>query len=205
MADSIKKKGIVISTCKATIDFLAICLLSIPKGYKVAIVINNSNDYPGIMLLPENLQPREVTICKNDWNGFELGGIQRGAELFDEFVFLTDTCIIKNPDLIEKLFAHEGSMSLCGNFFSYLGKFVSSKLREVGMPRVENKKQAIHEERFWTEKYITSDPNYKLFDPQLPIETDVFGEVHGENRMIIENEFLVKYKGTYGANAGQVK
>ena len=168
-------RGIVISTCKATIDFLALCLMSIPKGYKVAIVINNSNDYPGTILLPENLYPRDVTICKNDWNGYERGGIQRGVELFDEFVFLTDTCIIKNPDLIEKLFAYEGNVSLCEGFHSYLGKFVSSKLKEIGMNGI-----------------ITSDP-YKVFDPPLPYDSDVIAEVHNEKRTIRENEYIVKY------------
>lgn len=174
-------RGIVVTTSPSTKDFLFACLKSLSDKYDVLIVINDANNFPKTLELPDNL-PLTTKIVKNDWDGFELGGILRGSEMFDEFVLLTDTCIVKNMELIDKMFEHEGSMSLCEGFHSYLGKFISSKLKEVDIPKVEDGDQSSYEDMEWTSEYIASDKNYRVFDPQL---TTVEG--------FRENDFIIKY------------
>jgi hypothetical protein len=188
-----KPKGIVITTSEATEQWFDECYASIAKlGYPILVVIN------GVELDQcERMESEHMTVYVNNWNGYELGGIQRGTEEFDEFVHLMDTCVVTDGEMIHKMFEHDGSVHLCRGFFSYIGKYVSKIVIKTGIPKVTDKEQAIHHERHWNVKYLANDPKAIQFDPELPVTTDVFEEKNGRNNMILDNGFIKKWKGTW--------
>lgn len=161
-------KGIVISSSEYSRPFLEDLLKSL------------KTDYP-------------IYIC---WEGlgrpegsFELGAIKKGSELFDEFVYLHDTVVIKDNSLFDKLFATEGHVLFTKRGYHYFGKYVSNDLPVI--PEVTNKQEAIHWEIRWFTKPHT------ILDHELPFHVERFEEKHGRINMVLENDYLIKYKGTW--------
>ena len=175
------KKGIVVGTSAFTKDFLKPCLDSL-KGtpYKV-LVVSNDNYTPDFPI--DNL-------IVNEWNGWELAVLQRGKENFDEFIHIMDTTLIKDITMFDKLFALEGNVVLTAGNFHYMGKFVTKEL--PNLPIVHDKLLAIYLEVRWLDGF-----KYTEFTPDLPVHTNVFEEIHGMKRMKLENEYMIKWKGTY--------
>lgn len=162
-------KAIVIGTYKGRENWLADCLDSL-KGYE---------RYP-------------VIACDVPW---ELGVIGWAYPRFDEFLFLQDSVIVKQLDWIDEVFDCPKSVSLCHNpFFMYLGKYTRKDLDKVELPDVSNKREAVEHEGSWT-KYYASLCNPITLWPL--VDTDIFVEKHGRKNMVLENEYIVKYKGTW--------
>lgn len=183
----IKSRGIVVTTSEYTKDFLTECLNSIKNTpYPILIVSNGGYDpIEEINALGDHFECLQI----NPWNGFELGGIGRGKDYFGEFIHLMDSCIVKDISLFDKLFEMEGNVFLTEGGYHYMGKFVSESLPYI--PTIDNKNDAIALELQWLKK------PYSCFTPDLPVHTDVFEEKHGQRRMVLENEYIIKYKGTF--------
>jgi len=45
-------------------------------------------------------------------------------------------------------------------------------------------------EAHWLKTYIE-------FNPNLPVQSDDFEIIHGQNRMRLENKYMIKWKGTF--------
>jgi hypothetical protein len=190
-------KGIVITTSKHTREYLKPLLESI-KNTKYKVIIFE-NDYTST--IPNNIEYtveyydeideklRIYESIKNNNNGWELAGIKCGKENFDEFIHLMDSTLIKDISLFDKLFEMEGNVFLTQGGYHYMGKFVSNTLPDL--PNVSTKQEAIVYELHWLPK------PYKYFEPDLPVHTDQFEEKFGQRRMKLENDFIIKWKGTY--------
>lgn len=131
-----------------------------------------------------------IYIC---WEGlgrpegsYELGAIKKGSELFDEFVYLHDTVLIKDNSIFDELFAMEGHVLLTERGFHYFGKYVSNDLPDI--PEVRNKEDAVYWELEWFTK------PYTTFYKQIPVISETFEEKHGRINMVIENDYIIKYK-----------
>ncbi len=174
------KRGIVVGTSEYSKDFLKPCLDSL-KGtpYKI-LVVSNGGYKPEFPI--ENL-------IINSWNGWELAVIQRGKETFSEFVHIMDTTLIKDISMFDKLFAVEGNVVLTKGNFHYMGKFVTDEL--PNFPRVHDKVTAILLETTWLNGF-----KFTEFEPDLPVHSLIYEEIHGMNRMRLENEYMIKWKGT---------
>jgi len=160
-------RGIVITTSEHTKDWLFDCVKGLGKAYPILIQVNTKED-----------------------NRWELGGVQLGKDSFDEFVHLMDTTVIKDPTIFHRLFSIPGHVFLTEGGYHYMGKFVSSDLPEI--PRIYTKEEAINYELRWLD-----GKNRTHFKPDLPVHTQVFEEKHGRLNMVLENEFLIKYKATF--------
>jgi len=173
-------KGIVIGTSEFTKDFLKPCLDSL-KGtpYKI-LVVSNGGYKPDFPI--DNL-------VINNWNGWEIAVLQRGKETFSEFIHIMDTTIIKDITMFEKLFAIDGNVVLTAGNFHYMGKFVTREL--PNLPIVRDKTTAIMLEVRWLDGF-----KYTEFEPDLPVHSLVWEEIHGMKRMRLENKYMIKYKGT---------
>ena len=184
------KKGIVITTSEYTKEFLKPCLDSL-KGTQYNILIVSNGGYKPDIEFPtwETKNLRATVLVINNWNGWEIAGIQRGKETFSEFVHIMDTTLIKDISLFDKLFAIEGNVVLTKGNFHYMGKFVTKEL--PNLPRVHDKTTAIMLEVRWLDGF-----NYTEFQPDLPVHSLVWEDIHGKNRMRLENEFMIKWKGT---------
>lgn len=175
-------KGIVITTSEHTKDYLLPLLHSIKDTKYSVLVVSNGGYEPKINF-------NDVYLYVNNWNGFDLGGIIRGKEYFDEFIHLMDSCIIKDISLFDKLFNIDGTVFLTNGGYHYMGKFVSKLLPEI--PKISTKQEAIDFELHWLKK------PYTYFEPDLSVHTDIFEEKYGQRRMRLENDYLIKWKGTW--------
>jgi len=173
------KRGIVITTSEYTKDFLKPCLDSIKYVKYPILVVSNGGYKPDI---------DGISLIINEQNLWELGGIQKGKENFDEFVHLMDTTLIKDISLFDRLFAINGNVVLTAGNFHYMGKFETAKL--PNLPIVKSKDVAIMLEAHWL-KY------YREFRPDLPVQSDDFEIIHGQNRMRLENQYMIKWKGKF--------
>jgi len=173
-------RGIVIGTSEYTKDFLKPLLESIKETPYKILVVSNDGYKPDFPI--ENL-------IINDWNGWELAVLDRAKENFDEFVHLMDTTLIKDISLFDKLFAIEGNVVLTKGNFHYMGKFVTKEL--PNFPKVYDKATAIMLEVRWLDGFP-----YTEFQPDLPVHSLQWEVVHGQNRMRLENEYMIKWKGT---------
>lgn len=151
------------------------------------IVISTSpSTKPFLEDLKKSLDTNYSTLFWQSGTGFELSAIAAGARVFDEFVYLHDTVIIKDNSLFDKLFAIPGHVAITDRFFHYFGKYETMTLPFI--PTVTNKEEAVQQELQWFTK------PYSVFENQLPVISDVFEEKHGRTNMRIENDFLVKFK-----------
>lgn len=182
--------GIVITTSPASQQWLPGCLASVQRyaGERPILVVGNQCT-PSL--------PPFVPCVTNDWNAWELGGIIRGSEQFETFVHLMDTTEVTHPELFSRLDTCPSGVYLCDGFFSYLGKYVSQYIHEIGVPRIQTKTEAIHHERHWNALYLQRDHAAVAFDPALPIHTHEFEEKFGRTNMVLRNGYLTKWKGTW--------
>lgn len=172
------KRGIVIATSEATKDFLKPLLDSLPEKYPTLVVGNGrfKNKYTNIT---------------NEENEFECGALRHGKEVFDEFIFLMDTCLIKDKKFIDNVFKEKGFVYFMEKFRSYIGKYVSAELKDI--PEVRSKNQAISAETGWLE-LISRRSDAKPHKQLLPHFTENIIEIHGDKRCVIENDYIIKYK-----------
>jgi FkbM family methyltransferase len=178
-----KRRGVVVTTSLYTREFLKDCLESI-KGMSYDVIIVSNGGYAPDMSYWKD----DWRLIVNDSNGWELAGIQRGKENFDEFVHIMDTTLIKDVSLFDKAFAIEGNVVFTKGNFHYMGKFETSSL--PNLPQVNSKDVAIMLEAHWL-KY------YREFKPDLPVQSEVFEIKHGQRRMRLENDYMIKWKGTF--------
>ena len=171
-------QGIVIVTSDETSSFYRDCLSSL-----------------------ENLNYPKIThrnTKKN--NSFEIGGIITGMEQFDEFALLHDTLFIKDLSIFDVVFNKykNKSVSFGKSYFMYLGKYRTEVLLRMKLPIVKTKRQAVGQEFIFTENYIKNEEPEKYVELWSDFKnTDQFIVKHGRNNMLIENDYLVKYKGTW--------
>lgn len=192
-------KGIVIGTSEYTKDFLKPCLKSlIGVKYPVLVVSNDGYNPKEIIGMLQEDFPNKISLLINSWNGWEIAVIQRGREMFSEFVHLMDTTLIKDISLFDRLFEIEGNVVLTKGNFHYMGKFVSNQL--PNLPIVRDKTTAIMLEVKWLDGFP-----YKEFKPDLPVHSLKWEVVHGQNRMRLENKYMVKWKGTAWVSPEQLK
>lgn len=194
------KKGIVITTSAHTKDFFFDCLMScLQDKYPILVVANGGHKIVISKSLGKEWEEKgyKVMCCENERNAFELGGIERGMEHFDEFIHLMDTCVVHDQRMFDMMFEMNCPVHLCRGFFSYLGKYYTAVLKQVGVPKISDKEAAIYWERHWNEMYLRASMYASQFIPELPITTDVFEEKYGRKNMVLTNGFITKYKGTW--------
>lgn len=175
-------KGIVIATSEKTKDFLKPLLDSLPTHYPILVIGNGG--YNG-----------EYVNIVNEENEFECGALRHGRDNFDEFIFLMDTCLVKDKNFIDDVFNIDGSVYFMERFLSYLGKFESKHLDYI--PKVTNKRQAFDAEVVWLKGYKEKS-KAKPYPQLLPHATNKMIEIFGDRRCVIENDFLIKYKKYFG-------
>jgi hypothetical protein len=79
-----------------------------------------------------------------------------------------------------------------------MGIFERKPLLEVGVPIPQNKKEAVYLEYRWTRKYCETAGKVTLMFPELRDDTSKIVMRHGRENILLENEYLIKYKGNWG-------
>lgn len=134
--------------------------------------------------------------------GFELGKLRWVVEntTLDRFLFVQDSVVV-SPALYGLLSDFDGSVALLSDpvpFGCYLGVYERKILERVGFPNICSKREAVEAEIWWTQAYCAQAGNVPVLFPELRDSNAVRHAVrHGRENLVLENEFLTKYKGTW--------
>jgi hypothetical protein len=149
-----------------------------------------------------SLQGQRTVLCSAP--GYELGKIRWAYEHLDvdRFWFLQDSVVVHNPAFLDEGLQADGPVSLCMDpalYGMYMGVYDRHTLRQVGIPEVNDKPTAIRLEVEWTRLYCEAAGPVKVLFPDLADRNAVGIEHrHGRDNLVLRNESLTKYKGTWG-------
>jgi len=108
-----------------------------------------------------------------------------------DFIILHDSMEIKDISLFDKLFELEGNVQLSRAWQMFLGKFSLDKLPPLPH-RPVGKMAAVNFESSYLRGTKADHIPFELLK-----DTKVFIFKQGKKRMVIENEYLIKFKGTW--------
>lgn len=175
----------------------------------IILIVHHSSNLPFYRDLRKSLNgcKYKVMVVENEAHksrhianpegGYELGALKVAMQRTGEDIFLLqDTCVIKNKKLFDIAASKKGGMAVCERFLSYLGKYDRSVLDKLELPHPGNKRQAIEYEHQFTHRYTCEDPHFSYLDPVLR-DGERYEDKHGRLNMVLENEFIIKYKATW--------
>jgi hypothetical protein len=146
---------------------------------------------------------REVLVLRQGGT-WELGKIKWLYEntQLDRFLFLHDSVVVKDQAFFDRMFEHDGSVSVTndpGVFGMYMGIYTREHLGRVELYSPVTQRDSIRAEIEWTHRYATAAGNVPVVFPDLRDQLNVgFVEHHGRKNMVLENYYLRKFKGTWG-------
>lgn len=159
--------------------WLADCLASLPKDVPV------------------------IVVCEHGYECGKIGWAYRHMDL-DEFLFLPDTVVVKKHDWIYEARDTIGSVSVNQEpaiFGSFMGKYRRETLAKVDVPTTPDKRSAVNAEAEWTRKYAAAEVfrPIKVLFPALAVGGTParIEERHGRPNSVLENDSLIKWKGTW--------
>lgn len=131
----------------------------------------------------------------------EIGKIRHIYEntSIDRFLLLHDTVVVKDQAFFDLLDGHESvSVSNCpGPFGMYLGVYTRDTLAKVDLPVVRDREHAIELETAWCHRYADAGEWRLLFDDFTDATAQRTEVRHGRVNLRLENDYLVKWKGTW--------
>ena len=81
----------------------------------------------------------------------------------------------------------------------FLGKYRREILNQMSIPLTKTKMEAVLQECAFNEAYSRLEPKMAtIFNPL--VNTTIFEEKFGRNNMILENDYIKKYKATWALN-----
>lgn len=135
--------------------------------------------------------------------GFELAKIAWVMEYttVDRFLFLQDSWQVKSLAFWDLLEQFEGSVALTRDpyfFGCYAGVYERHVIERIGVPTVKDKDHSILLEIDWHRRYVDVAGEPTVLFPELTDEnaTGVV-ERHGRANLVLENDLVVKWKGTW--------
>ncbi len=163
------------------------------KSHVVVITYPNSPWLSGcISSLQGCNYPIHVCVNPEENCPYDAGGFYYAEKHgLEEFIPLHDSIIVKDVSIFDKVFNLEGNVALADRFLMSFGKFNLKSIQPLAV-KPKNKKEALDFE-IWTMK-IT--PDHKISPLK---DTDEFTTIHGQKRMVLENEYFIKYKGTWNS------
>lgn len=147
---------------------------------------------------------REHIIISN-W-GYELGKIRwlMDNTTADRFLFLQDSWVVKTSDFFTLLEDTQGSVALTQDpyfFGCFAGVYERTVIEQIGVPTISTKLEAVESERYWHESYVAEAGEPTVLFPDLTDKNATEVRFHnGRENLILENDYIIKYKGTWRAD-----
>jgi hypothetical protein len=135
---------------------------------------------------------------------FELGKINWifNNTKIERFMFLQDSVVIKNQNLFDLLLKDKGSIALTNDpcmYGMYLGVYERHILEKIEIPIPKTKTESIAYELSWTDNYCKAARNVRLAFIDFSDSRSTRKQVlFGRENLVLENDFLIKYKGNWG-------
>lgn len=187
------KQAIVILTVENS-PFYNVCINSLKeyKDYEKYVVIMGCTRV-------HYIDGFNVTCENGDY--FETGAMRHMMNTdVDEFFLLQDSVVVKDTEIFDIAFKeHKGkSVSVAGQYCSFLGKYRRDILKNLEIPFVETKQASVDAEHFFNTTYTKAD-NPIVLDEFFGWEEydSRFEEKFGRLNKVFENKWLIKYKGTW--------
>jgi hypothetical protein len=146
-----------------------------------------------------------IVVCTD---GYELGKIKWVYENtdIDRFIFLQDSVVIKNNELLMRLFEAPGSACLMDDpvcMGSYMGLYERTTLSQIEIPYSNTKRDSINYEVEWTREYVKACKNYSH---PVEIRHKIVNTVykHGRENRLYVNNIYEKWKGTWQDESGRI-
>jgi hypothetical protein len=133
--------------------------------------------------------------------GFEAGHIKWVYDntSIERFIYLQDSIVIKNNDLLMSIFDIEGSVCLNDNAFhmsSYVGLYERETLSKMTIPTSKNKAESMANEEALPRPYIDLCEKFTCYSSPRTMTWGVFK--HDRENLIEANEIFEKWKGNWG-------
>lgn len=135
---------------------------------------------------------------------FELGKIDWMIKntSFDRFLILQDSVVVKDDSFFDKIFEFEGSVSINRDptwYGSFMGIYERKPLLDVGIPLPKTKKEVVQLEYQWTPQYCAAAGSVIVMFEEFNDRNNKGTTLrHGRDNLILENDYLIKYKGNWG-------
>lgn len=141
----------------------------------------------------------DYPVLLTNHNGWCMTGIQKIWETtdYDEIVFLNESMVVKDNAIWDIIFKeYEGkSVMLAEQFLMFFGKFRRQMVNQLEFPQVHDKREdVLLGEGQWCRQYLALADHVPI---QPLIDGDRFEEKNGRTNMVLENDYFIKYKGTW--------
>lgn len=146
---------------------------------------------------------REHIVVSN--YGYELGKIAwiMNHTTADRFLFLQDSWVIKDQAFFD-LLPETGSLAILQDpyfYGCYAGIYERHIIEQIGVPQIDTKFAAVQAERSWHEAYVRQGGEPRVLFPNLADHhATQQREHHGRVNLILENDYIIKFKGTWRAD-----
>lgn len=138
-------------------------------------------------------------IIITNHQGWCMNGIQKVIENtdYDEYCILNESMIVKDNDIWRIIFEeHKGkSVRLARDYLMFFGKLLKEHI--LPYPEVKTKRDdVLLGEDVWCRGYSALPIEHIDIQP-LYDTYQVYKEVNGRNCMVLENDYFIKYKGSW--------
>ncbi len=154
----------------------------------------------------ESILRERVTVCRPRTGG-ELGAIRMIYESthWPRWLMLQDSTVVVDQELFNIVDRINGPLLVAPRPSMYLAVYERQVLHAVGIPDVPagaDRELAISHETEWMDAYVAAAQDQGFEVPVLfPLFGDQFAsrteQRHGRLNLVLENEYLRKYKGTW--------
>jgi hypothetical protein len=119
----------------------------------------------------------------------------------DRFLFLQDSWVVKDDRFWDLLESTTGSVAITADpyfYGCYAGVYERWVIEQIGVPVIGDKREAIRNEIDWHKSYVEVSGNPQVVFPELTDRNSTRQEEkHGRTNLVLENDYLIKYKGTW--------
>jgi hypothetical protein len=135
--------------------------------------------------------------------GFELAKISwvMSNTKAERFLFLQDSWIVKDQGFWDLLDDQTGSVAITSDpyfYGCYAGVYDRAVIEQIGTPVITDKRDAIAKEISWHKSYVEVAGTPAVLFPDLTDSNATRQEErHGRTNLVLENQYLTKYKGTW--------
>jgi hypothetical protein len=135
--------------------------------------------------------PVYVAMNTKEHNRYETAGLDLGNALGEPYVVMQDSMIIKEVGLFDRFAKTPGAVTFAKDYLMYFGKY----FRMLSTPEARTKKEAVDVELTWCKDYAKTN-RATVLCPDFT-DTNIFEDKHGKRRMVLENEYVKKWKNCY--------
>lgn len=170
------------------------------QNRQVILILHSRNSKGWLEDLLHSIDTKYPIIVSNhDPKLWCMGAIKKFFDEtdYDEVCILNDTMIVKDNSIWQIIFEqHKGKSVMLGiDYTMFMGKFLTEHI--LPFPEVHNKREdVLLGEDQWCRGYSRLPIEHIQLDP-LHDTYQVYEEKNGRNNMILENQWLKKWKGSW--------